>query len=89
MATHSCILSWKIPWTEAPDGLQLVGGHKVLDVTEHTAHNAKQVPLQGHGGDFTGRAVLHRELAMASHVMLIAKRTSKQEHSCELRVLRL
>ena len=22
MATHSCILSWNIPWTEAPDWLQ-------------------------------------------------------------------
>ena len=20
MATHSCILAWKIPWTEVPDG---------------------------------------------------------------------
>ena len=46
MATHSCILSWKIPWTEEPDGLQPMGGHKELDMTEHTAHNAKKVPLQ-------------------------------------------
>ena len=22
MATHSCILAWKSPWTEEPDGLQ-------------------------------------------------------------------
>ena len=22
MATHSSILTWKIPWTEEPDGLQ-------------------------------------------------------------------
>ena len=22
MATHSCILAWKIPWTEEPGGLQ-------------------------------------------------------------------
>ena len=22
MATHSCILSWRIPWTEDPGGLQ-------------------------------------------------------------------
>ena len=33
MATHSCILAWKIPWTE-------VGyspwGRKKLDTTEHT-----------------------------------------------------
>ena len=24
-ATHSSILSWKIPWTEEPDGLQSMG----------------------------------------------------------------
>ena len=22
MATHSCILAWRIPWTEQPGGLQ-------------------------------------------------------------------
>ena len=25
MATHSCILAWKIPWTEEPGGLQSIG----------------------------------------------------------------
>ena len=25
MATHSCILSWRIPWTEDPGGLQSMG----------------------------------------------------------------
>ena len=25
MATHSRILSWEIPWTEEPDGLQSMG----------------------------------------------------------------
>ena len=25
MATHSSILTWKIPWTEEPDGLQPMG----------------------------------------------------------------
>ena len=23
MATHSCLLAWRIPWTEEPGGLQL------------------------------------------------------------------
>ena len=31
MATHSSILAWEIPWTEAPDGLQSVGSQS--DVT--------------------------------------------------------
>ena len=24
MATHSCILAWRIPWAEKPDGLQSI-----------------------------------------------------------------
>ena len=33
MATHSNILSWRIPWTEEPGGLQSMG-HKESDMTE-------------------------------------------------------
>ena len=33
MATHSSILTWRIPWTEEPGGLQSKGLHK-LDTTE-------------------------------------------------------
>ena len=33
MATHSSILTWKIPWTEEPGELQSMG-HKELDTTE-------------------------------------------------------
>ena len=29
MATHSCVLSWKIPWTEEPGGLQSMGFQRV------------------------------------------------------------
>ena len=29
MATHSCILAWKIPWTEEPSGLQSRGSRRV------------------------------------------------------------
>ena len=29
MATHSSILSWKMPWTEEPGGLQSMGSHRV------------------------------------------------------------
>ena len=35
MATHSSILSWRIPWTEEPGGLQFTGS-KELDTTEMT-----------------------------------------------------
>jgi len=37
MATHFCILAWRIPWTEEPGGLQSIGlqrvGHDL--VTKH------------------------------------------------------
>ena len=39
MATRSSILAWKIPWTEEPGGLQLVGlqrvGHNLEATTTH------------------------------------------------------
>ena len=29
MTTHSCILAWRIPWTEEPGGLQSMGSQRV------------------------------------------------------------
>ena len=29
MATHACILAWRIPWTEEPGGLQSVGLQRI------------------------------------------------------------
>ena len=29
MATHSCILAWRIPWTEEPGGLQSMGLQRI------------------------------------------------------------
>ena len=29
MATHSSVLSWRIPWTEEPGGLPSMGSHRV------------------------------------------------------------
>ena len=34
MATHSSILAWRIPWTEAPRGIYCPLGHKELDMTD-------------------------------------------------------
>ena len=38
MATHSSILTWEIPWTEEPGGLQSMGSQRVRHnrVTEYT-----------------------------------------------------
>jgi len=37
MATHSSILSWRIPWTEKPGGFRSMGSPRVSHdlVTEH------------------------------------------------------
>ena len=34
MATHSNILTWRIPWAEEPDGLYSSWGSRELDMTE-------------------------------------------------------
>ena len=34
MATHSCILAWKIPWTEEPGRLQSMGSQRVDPMNE-------------------------------------------------------
>ena len=45
MATHSSILTWEIPWTEEPAGLQSMGGpgggagHKRVRQTERLYNN--------------------------------------------------
>ena len=38
MATHSNILAWRIPWTEEPGGLQVMGLQRVEHMTEATKH---------------------------------------------------
>ena len=37
LATHSSILTWRIPWTEEPGGLQSMGS-KESDMTEPLTH---------------------------------------------------
>ena len=45
MATHSSVLSWKIPWTESLSGY-IPLGHKELDMTEHACGEGNGTPLQ-------------------------------------------
>ena len=39
MATHSCILAWRISWTQEPGGLQSIGlqrvGHRLKRLSMH------------------------------------------------------
>ena len=45
MATHSCIIAWRIPWTEEPGGLQSMGSQRVgQDLTTWHAHTQKTGP---------------------------------------------
>ena len=42
MTTHSTILSWRIPWTEEPGGLQSMGSQRVEhDLTTEHARTQK------------------------------------------------
>ena len=36
MATHSRILAWRIPWTEEPGGLQLMGSQSQTRLSDFT-----------------------------------------------------
>ena len=42
MATHSRTLTWEIPWTEKPGGLQSLRVSKELGTTEQLLNNEKQ-----------------------------------------------
>ena len=44
MATHSSILTWEIPWTEEPGGLQSLGLKKSLETKQHQYSRAKSKP---------------------------------------------
>ena len=39
MAIHFSILAWRIPWTEKPGELQLIGSQKESDMTEQLNDN--------------------------------------------------
>ena len=45
-ATHSSILTWRIPWTEGPDGLQSTGSQRVdMPVVTEQAHTLNEVVI--------------------------------------------
>ena len=48
MANYSSILTWRIPWTEKPGGLQSLGSQRVghNSATKHTAHNNLLIDMQ-------------------------------------------
>ena len=38
MASHSCILAWKMRWTEGPGGLQSMGSQRVDTIEQLYTH---------------------------------------------------
>ena len=46
MATHSSILTWRIPWTEEPGGLQSIGSQKSRTEQKRLSMHAHKVFLK-------------------------------------------
>ena len=54
MATHSSVLSWTIPWTEEPGGLQSMGVTKESDMTEQiSTHTHTHTGTRAHARTHT------------------------------------
>ena len=84
MATHSRILAWRIPWTEAPGGLQSKGSQRVGHdwVTKHAKF---QIGIE-YGGKQIGHVRLEASEAIHTVVQLPSRvwhldPGSKQRHS--------
>ena len=43
---HSCVLFWRIPWTEEPGGPCVVHGVAKSDMSEATKHARMQIGLK-------------------------------------------
>ena len=56
MATHSCILAWRIPWTEEPGGLWFMGSQRVGHDSVTKQQQGKIV--SGHRGNAGCRQVM-------------------------------
>ena len=49
MATHSCILAWRIPWTGEPGGLLSMGSHRVsYDLSDFACIRALEKGMATH-----------------------------------------
>ena len=78
MATHSSILAWRIPWTEAPDGLQSMG----LQRAGHDWATNTQI----------GKKLEIQFLSCASHISSAQKphiASSSHTRQCQCKILPL
>ena len=46
IATHSTILVWRIPWTEEPSGLWVMGSQRATDMTEQLTLTCKSLSIK-------------------------------------------
>ena len=49
MATHSSLLSWRIPWTEEPGGLQSTGSQSRTRLKQLSSSSSSKSKLDHHG----------------------------------------
>ena len=68
MATHSSVLTWEIPWTEEPHGLQSMGMQRVRHdrATEHTSteHKSEEKPDSRSDGNAQYELITGASLAL-------------------------
>ena len=67
MTTHSCILAWRIPWTEGPGGLQSMGSQRVRHnwATQHSTSSISSVVTVSSGQQ--------RDSATHMHIFILSK----------------
>ena len=70
MATHSSILPGKIPWTDEPSGLQVMGTQRIgHDLATKQLPRGSQFPFSGSGFLFF-LSVWRRWVSVAAHRLL-------------------
>ena len=71
-ATQSCILAWKIAWTEKPGGLQSTGPQSRTRLSTHTAHQEQR------NGNCVGNTNVHRNSAEPGKLLSLYANASER-----------
>ena len=93
MAAHSSVLSWEIPWTEEPGGLQSIGLWRVRHnlVTEHACHttpttNCKAVKITKDVMRIRKKLTIHKNIGNDAGLGADCRLTYQSETQCHLTV---
>ena len=65
------ILAWRIPWTEEPGRLQLIGSHRVRHDWSDLANTKATVCHSKYAQETLLRAVMHLPMASSDHVFFL------------------